>query len=146
MTDAPTSTTVVPEETGVAPAGPRATLTTLRVLAVLHALSVLAQPTFAGLYLSGDVDALGLHSLNSNLVAVLGLCQLVAAIVFGWRGRGRWWPLYASIAVLLAETLQTELGYVRMIAIHVPLGVSVVAGQILLTVWLFRADAARGRK
>lgn len=140
-----TSTTVVAAGTGVAPDGPRATLTTLRVLAVLHSLAALAQPTLAGIYLGGDVDALALHELNANVTAGLGVAQLVAAIVFVWRGRGRAWPLHTSIVLVLAEQVQVGLGYEGILAIHIPLGVSVIAGQLLLTVWLFRAAAARRR-
>jgi hypothetical protein len=127
------------------PAGPRRTLTTLRVLAVLHSLSIIAQPMFAGIYLDGDVDALALHEINGMVLSALGLAQLVAAIVYVWAGRGRAWPLWGSLALVLAEQVQSGLGYSSLVAIHIPLGVSIVAMQILLTVWLFRATARRVR-
>ncbi|HEX6355613.1 hypothetical protein [Actinophytocola sp.] len=134
-----------PEITAAAP-GPRATLWTLRVLAVLHALSAIAQPLLAGIYLDGDVDALAVHEINATVVSGLGVCQLVAAIVYVWAGRGRAWPLYASLGLVLAEQVQVGLGYERIVAIHIPLGVSIIAMQILLTVWLFRASARRSRR
>jgi hypothetical protein len=132
-------------ETLAAPAGPRRTLSTLRVLAVLHSLCAIGQPTFAGIYLDGDVDALALHEINASMVAGLGVVQLVAAIGYVWAGRGRRWPLWASLGVVLAEQVQTGLGYESEVAIHIPLGVSVIAMQILLTVWLFRDGARRTR-
>jgi hypothetical protein len=134
--------TVVPAAEQAAPAGPRRTLTWLRVLAVLHSLSAIAQPMFAGMYLDGDVDALSIHELNGSIVSGLGLAQLVAAVVYVWGGHGRRWPMWASLGLVLAEQVQSGLGYESVVAIHVPLGVSVIAMQILLTVWLFR-DAAR---
>jgi hypothetical protein len=127
------------------PAGPRRTLTVLRVLAVLHSACIVVQPMLAGMYLDGDVDALDLHELNASIVSGLGVLQLFAAIAYVWKGRGRAWPLWSSLGLVLAEQVQTGLGYENVVAVHVPLGVSVVAMQILLTVWLFRASARRSR-
>ena len=134
----------VPEAVRVA-AGPRRTLSTLRVLAVLHSLTMIAQPVFAGIYLDGDVDALSIHEINAAVVSGLGVVQLVAAIGYVWAGRGRRWPLWAALGIVLAEQVQTGLGYESAVAIHIPLGVSVIAMQILLTVWLFRDGARRVR-
>jgi hypothetical protein len=125
--------------------GPRRTLVVLRVVAALHALDMILQPMLAGMYLSGQVDALTLHSINGDTVAALGLIQLGAAIAFVWRGKGRSWALWATLGVVLAEELQVQFGYAGLIAVHIPLGVSVISLQILLTVWLFRAEAARRR-
>lgn len=129
-----------------APPGPRATLTVLRVLALLHTAGAVVQPMLAGVYLGGEVDALGLHELNAHVVTGLGFFQLIAAIVFVWRGRGRFWPLWASLAICLAVQVQVGMGYEGVVAVHLPLGVSVIAMQILLTVWLFRAAARTPRR
>jgi hypothetical protein len=132
----------------VAEPGPRKTLAVLRVIAVLHALAAVVQPMLAGIYLSGDVDAIDIHELNASIVMGLGLLQLIAAIVFVWKGRGREWALYASIGILLAEVAQTGFGYAQLVALHLPLGVSIVSMLILLAVWLCRdvARTPRGRK
>ncbi|HWM03052.1 MAG TPA: hypothetical protein VNP92_12045 [Actinophytocola sp.] len=135
--------TVVPTaETVVAPAGPRRTLVWLRVFAVLHSLCAIGQPMFAGMYLDGDVDALTIHEINGSAVAALGVAQLVASIVYVWGGHGRRWPMWSSLGLVLVEEVQSGLGYEGAVAIHIPLGVSFIAMQILLTVWLFR-DSAR---
>lgn len=126
-------------------AGPRATLSVLRTVAVLHALTAITQPMLAGVYLSGEVDAIDIHSINANVVAGLGLVQLIAAIVFVWKGKGRSWPLHGAIAIFLAEQVQIPLGIEGLVAIHIPLGVSIISMQILLTVWLCRADARTPR-
>jgi hypothetical protein len=140
-----TQTMTAPQAAVVA-RGPRATLTVLRVLAVLHSAAAVAQPMLAGVYLGGDVDAMAVHALNAHVVTGLGFFQLVAAIVFVWRGRGRFWPLWASLAIVLAVQAQVGLGFEGVVAVHVPLGVSIISMQILLTVWLFRAAARTPRR
>jgi hypothetical protein len=125
--------------------GPRATLQVLRVVAVLHSLAFLGQPVFAGEYLMGDVDALALHDTNAFIITGLDVIQLICAVVFFWKGRGRAWPIWASLAIALAVEVQVGMGYERLLVVHVPLGVSLVVGQILTTVYLFRGAAATPR-
>ncbi len=143
---ASTTTPAIALEAVAAPSGPRATLLVLRSFAVLHSLCAVGQPVLAGIYLGGDVDAIGVHEINASVVAGLGLAQLVAAIVYVWAGTGRAWPLWASLGLVLAEQVQVGLGYEGIVAIHVPLGVTVIALQILLTVWVFRAAARVSRR
>ena len=125
--------------------GPRASLQVLRVVAVLHTLAFLAQPVFAGGYLMGDVDSLALHDINAFVITGLDLAQLICAIVYFWGGRGRAWPIWASLAVALAVEVQVGMGYERLLVVHLPLGVSLTVGQILITIWLFGAGAASAR-
>jgi hypothetical protein len=125
--------------------GPRASLQVLRVVAVLHSLAFLAQPVFAGGYLMGDVDALAWHGVNAFVVTGLDVIQLICAVVFFWKGRGAAWPIWASLAIALAVEVQVGMGYERLHVVHLPLGVSLAVGQILATVWLFRAAAATPR-
>ena len=136
---------IVEDAPAVAPVGPRKTLSWLRVIAVLHSLCALAQPALAGLYLSGVVDARFIHGRTGDTVAALGFAQLIAAIVYVWRGKGRRWPLWTAIALLLAENVQIPLGLEGLVALHIPLGVSIIATQVLFTVWLFRPAAQRRR-
>jgi hypothetical protein len=136
-----TSPQTLPAAVAIMPAGPRRTLTVLRILAALHGLAVLAQPVLAGQYLSGNVDAITLHRINANIVGALGLCQLIAAIVFVWKGRGRPWAIWSALGIFAAESIQIPMGYDGVLAVHIPLGVSIVSTQILLTVWAFRAKA-----
>jgi hypothetical protein len=131
--------------TAAAPSGPRATLQVLRVVAVVHTLAMLVQPVLAGRYLSGDVQAIDLHRINAGVVTVFDLIQLVCAVVFTWAGRGRLWPVYASLATAIAVEVQVGVGFERVLAVHIPLGVSIIATQLLVTVWLFRSGAATPR-
>jgi hypothetical protein len=125
--------------------GPRATLQVLRIVAVLHSLAFLGQPVFAGGYLMGDVDALALHDANAFVVAAFDVIQLGCAVAYFWKGRGRGWPIWASLAIALFVEVQVGMGYERLLVVHLPLGVSLVVGQILITVWLFGAAAATPR-
>jgi hypothetical protein len=125
--------------------GPRASLQVLRVVAVLHSLGFLAQPVFAGGYLMGDVDSLTLHDINAFVITGLDVVQLICAIVYFWGGRGRAWPIWASLAVALAVEVQVGMGFERVLVVHLPLGVSLTVGQILITLWLFGANAAAAR-
>jgi hypothetical protein len=124
---------------------PRASLQVLRVVAVLHSLAFLAQPVFAGAYLMGDVDSLALHDINAFVVTALDVIQLACAVVYFWAGRGRAWPIWASLAIALAVEVQVGMGFERLLMVHLPLGVSLAVGQVLLAVWLFRASAATPR-
>ncbi|WP_431923217.1 hypothetical protein [Amycolatopsis tucumanensis] len=125
--------------------GPRRTLAVMRVVTALHAVCVVAQPVFAGEFLAGEIDALGVHELNSMVVSGLGVIQVVVAVVYVWGGHGRFWPLAAAVGIALTEQFQTGFGYAGDVAVHVPLGVTLVAAQVVLTVWLFRDSAARRR-
>jgi hypothetical protein len=129
----------------VTPRAGRHTLAVLRWVAVLHAVAMLAQPVLAGQYLDGDLGGLARHQLNALVVAGLDVLQLGAATAFGWRGRGRWWPTWASLAIALLVEVQVGFGYAAMLGVHVPLGVALIVGQILVTVWLFgpRAEVRR---
>jgi hypothetical protein len=143
------SKTIPPARTGTdgaaARSGPRATLAVLRAVAVAHSLSMLAQPVFAGVYLSGDVDAMAAHNVNAIVVTGLDVIQLICAIAFTWKGRGRYWPIWASLAVAVAVEAQVGVGFERILAVHIPLGVSIIVAQVLITVWLFRPAAATAR-
>ena len=125
--------------------GPRASLQVLRVVAVLHSLAFLGQPVFAGGYLMGDVDSLTLHDINAFVITGLDLVQLICAVVYFWKGRGRAWPIWASLAVALAVEVQVGVGFERVLVVHLPLGVALTVGQILITIWLFHAGAASAR-
>lgn len=133
-----TSSTVTGPTTSVP--GPRKTLAVLRVVAMTHAVIAIILPAFAGLYLSGDA-ALWLHGRAADVTVSLGLIQLIAAIAYVWKGRGRPWPLYWALGIFLLEQAQMPLGIEGVVAVHVPLGVSIIVLQVLLAVELLRAKA-----
>ncbi|OLT11068.1 hypothetical protein BJF78_27825 [Pseudonocardia sp. CNS-139] len=125
--------------------GPRASLWTLRITLTAFTAAVLAQPVLAGLFLDGDVDAITAHGLNATFLnlGTLVLVGVTPAYAFG--GRGARWPVLASVVLFLAVTLQAVAGYARWLWLHVPLGVGIVAGCVLLTIWVWTPAAARPR-
>lgn len=139
-TETLTGTTVAPPDRG-----PRASLQVLRVAAVLHSLAFLVQPVLAGGYLMGDVDSLAQHRFNAGVITGLDVLQLICAIVYFWGGRGRAWPIWASLGIALAVEVQVGMGFERVLVVHLPLGVALTVAQILITMWLFRAAAAVAR-
>lgn len=134
------------EDVLVPDCGPRITLWLLRVLVTVHMLAVCIQPVLAGLYLSGDFDALALHATNASILTSLSLLQLIGAVLFWLAGRGRWWPALCAVVLFVAETLQIGYGYSRVLYLHIPLGVVIVCGSVLLTIgiWCSAARQARG--
>jgi len=127
---------------------PRKSLVALRIIAVVHLLVFFLQPVLAGIYLSGDFDAIGLHELNGQIVTGMVAAQLIAAIVYATGGGGRLWPIWFSLVLALLEETQKGLGYERVVAFHVPLGILLLITQFSFTYWTFtsRAKVARVRR
>ena len=132
----------------VRPAGterrPRLTLWLLRTAATLHLVLVLAQPVLAGLFLTGDVDAIGVHETVANVLAFVELALIGVAIAYVV-ARGRWWVLGAAVLLLVAVGTQMAVGYNRALQFHIPLGVAIVTAAVLLAIWVWTPAAGRPR-
>lgn len=116
------------------------TLGLFRGVATLYALAAVAQPFLAGLFLSGSFSALKAHEVTGQAVGGLGLLTLVCAILL-WRLRGASRAVVGmSAGVLVAVVLELFLGYDRSLALHVPLGVGIVAGVVRLALLSWRGD------
>ena len=123
---------------------PHATLWALRITLLLHTALVGAQPILAGYYLSGDADAMNLHSPIGSSLWMFSMIQFLIALLY-WRAGGRLWPTGATVLLFVAEFLQLIFGYLQNFAVHVPLGTAIVIGVVALTIWSFRPGARRGR-
>jgi hypothetical protein len=124
---------------------PRLSLWLLRSLITVHLLAVLAQPVLAGLYLTGDVDAIGMHGFIGSLLALVGLVVIAAALAYVLGGRGRLWVLPVAVLLFLADGFQIGAGYTRQLELHIPLGVAITTASVLLVVWVWSPSAARPR-
>ncbi len=133
---APPERVALPER--AASSGPLVTLWLLRAVVTLFLLAVLAQPVLAGLYLSGELDALAVHGAIAGVVILLAMALVGAALLFSTLGRGRFWPLPVAVATFLAAGLQTGFGYARQLGLHIPLGVALVTAAVLLAVAVWR--------
>lgn len=128
-----------------AAARPRATLWLLRAALTVHLLAVLAQPVLAGLFLTGDVDAIAVHGAVGSGLAAVALVVAGCALAYVAAARGRLWLLLAAGALFLADGLQIGMGYSRQLQLHVPLGVAIVVASVLLAAWAWSPAAGRGR-
>jgi len=129
MADAATSQAVI---IGDAASGtrarPRWPVVLFRATATFYALAAVAQPFLAGLFLSGSFSALKAHEVTGQAVGGLGILTLICAILL-WRvGGGPVAAVRISGGLLVAVVLQIILGYDRLLVLHVPLGVAMVAG------------------
>ena len=120
-----------------------------RGVLTLHLIAIIGQPVFAGVYLSGDFDALSWHQTGADIVTGIGYAQLIVAIVV-WRRLRVLWPLTASAGVAVAETLQYYAGIHGPLWLHIPLGVMIVAAVVVqfIGAWLLRPSGRgmpRGR-
>ena len=116
----------------------------LRAIVLLHAALVLTQAALAGQFLAGHGAWLRVHETNAGIIQLVGLVQLVVAVLLWRPGRGPGWPALASLALLVAEELQIGFGYARVLALHVPLGVAIFGLTVALLVGtgrLVRTDA-----
>lgn len=124
---------------------PRTTLWLLRSLVTVHLVAVLFQPILAGMFLTGDVDAIAVHGTIGSLLAAVDILVIGATLLYVLSGRGKLWVLPVSVVLFLAVGLQIGMGYARQLSLHIPLGVAIVVGSVLMMVWVWSPSAARPR-
>jgi heme A synthase len=100
------------------------------------------QAVFAGQFLGGTYGSLQVHRDGANSASIVVLVAVIAAILLRWPGRGPVWPMFASIALFVLIGVQIFLGYVRILTLHVPLGVAIIMIAAALAVWAW----ATGRR
>ena len=59
---------------------------------------------------------------------------------------GRVWVVPVCVVLFLACGFQIGMGYARNLALHLPLGVGILAAALLLTVWSWTRAASRVRQ
>lgn len=95
----------------------------LRVLTVL----MLAQVVFAGLFLDGYGAWRAWHAMNGMvLIPLLGLVQVVLAVLLWRPGRGPGWMPLASVGLLATMVAQSALGTNGVVSLHFPLGMALM--------------------
>ena len=110
----------------------------LRVVTALATLSALTEAVLAGGVVAGRVEALPLHSANGLLLA-LGNVALLVALVLVWRpGGAPAWTLIAGLLLAFATLVQLGLGFSPSLAVHVPLGTTMIIAVFLLLVWAWQ--------
>jgi hypothetical protein len=119
----------------------------LRVIALGVAVLVFGQPVLAGLFVTGDVGMLRLHSTSAGFITTLAFLQFAAAILVWRPGRGPSWPIWASLAFFLAAEVQAALGYARVVGLHIPLGVLLFGFAVVMVIatWSPKLQVRRSR-
>jgi hypothetical protein len=116
------------------------TLAALRLVAATHAVAICLQPILAGVYLNGSGGALRIHEPLGLTVATIAIVQLLAATVW-WRSGGRLAAPLVSLLVLIGESVQLGMGYSRDLALHIPLGITLVGAVVAFAFWTRRQQA-----
>ena len=106
-----------------------------QAVSTLYAAAALTQPVWIGIFLEGGYDYLLVHrSVGGVLIGFSWLVMLAAILL--WRpGRLPAWPIAASMGLGVLLAVQFVLGSMRRTALHLPLGVALVAGAVGLAVW-----------
>jgi hypothetical protein len=112
-------------------------LAILRVVLVCHVLTVFAQSVFAGQFLSGSDSPVAFHELTGWIVLLISAIQILLAAVLVRSGATSLWLVFGSIFLFLGEGLQVGTGYGRVLNVHVPLGVIIVAAVSCQTICVF---------
>ena len=121
--------------------GSMKSLAALRLVAAIHATAICLQPVLAGIYLNGSGAALRMHEPIGLGLTIAGLVQLLIAIIY-WRAGGRLVAPTVTLLITLGEGLQVAMGYSRQLALHIPLGIALVAGAVAFACWTY-SPAAR---
>jgi hypothetical protein len=109
-----------------------------RIVMTVAAVLLFDQAVFAGQFLAGTFGALHTHRDNATYSGVAVLAAAAAAVPIRWPGRGPVWPLPACLGLFGLIALQILIGFRRLLAVHVPLGVAILGLGAALAVWSWR--------
>lgn len=113
----------------------RGTRWALRAGFGLQALLAMTQPVLAGSYLSGNLDAISVHSAIGGTLPVVGFLALALAVLHWRPGGGPGWPALVMTALAVLFVVQANAGYSRTLGLHIPLGVTLVGSSVALFAW-----------
>lgn len=122
----------------------QATRWVVRVGFGLQAALAVTQPLLAGSYLSGNLDAISVHSIIGGTLTPISFVVLILAVLHWWPGRGPAWPALVMAVLVVLIVVQANAGYSRTLGLHVPLGVAIVGTTVGLFGWsVFGRDRQR---
>ncbi len=106
----------------------------LRLLMAVHVLLALAQAVFAGAFLEAEGgSALRLHQLTgTSVIIAISVLQVVVGVLCWRRHQHSAWLALGSAGLFAAEVAQIGLGFTDQLALHVPLGASILAAAVTL--------------
>lgn len=87
--------------------------------------------------MSGDFAVLASHRTNGTYVGILSVTQILVGLL-AWRISRLPGRIVGLLAVIgIAGVIQIYLGFNRILAIHIPLGVAIIGVSGWVTVWLW---------
>lgn len=117
-----------------------AALWVFRLVALPQAILFVMQPISIGSFLQGTWEALDLHLIAGGILVlvtwVTGACGLVLAAL-----ARRPWLAVGSCALGILTTAQVAVGSTRLLVVHVPLGVALVALALWMCAWSWTRGA-----
>ncbi|MGW0228750.1 hypothetical protein ACWDWO_10595 [Actinopolymorpha singaporensis] len=108
------------------------TFTTFRTLVALQAVAIFVQAITAGMIVAGRSGAKDLHGGTATLAFAFSLLTLVAAILVWKPGGGSPRIIVPSTVMLVLIVVQAILGGSHQKLVHVPLGVALFGGVIVM--------------
>ncbi|MEU7316323.1 hypothetical protein [Streptomyces sp. NPDC007083] len=118
----------------------------LRAVVTVFFILLLLQPVLAGMFISGDVDLLELHDMNSHIITITSWLLVLAAVLVWRPGRGPLWPAAVALLLSFAVSMQSGWGYARELELHIPVGVFLVSAGTALVHWAYAYRPGRGRR
>ena len=109
-----------------------------RILITVAAVLLFNQSLQAGEFMSGSYEFLEFHRFGATGAEFVVLFAAIAAVVARFRDGYSWWPAGLTALLWVGIQVQEFAGEERMLAVHVPLGVSLIVSVVLLTVWAWR--------
>jgi hypothetical protein len=96
-----------------------------RAVLIVNVTAMLLQSVFAGRLLGGDARSLLLHERTAKFLVLLAVAQLMLAVYLRMQSNFPHWIPLASAGLLLAQVIEFAAGDLRMLTLHVPLGVAI---------------------
>lgn len=103
----------------------------------LLALLAVTQAVLAGGFLGGQYDALMWHAIGARAITISSTVQ-IGVLAWVWRAGGPRAPFFAGVVQTLLLVAEFATGELHSTALHVPLGVLLVAGIVQLTTMVWR--------
>lgn len=110
-------------------------LWTLRITMTAAAVLMFDQALLAGQFMSGAYPALATHRDMATVTGIALIASIVAAVLARRFGGAPRWPIVATSALLGLMALQAFAGFRSLLALHIPLGVTVIMLMSAVTVW-----------
>jgi hypothetical protein len=115
----------------------------LRAAVTCEVLLAFTQAIWMGGFLQGAYPLLAVHQENATVTAVAAFAMTVAAVLCWRLGHGSARPILACVTIDAAIVVQIIFGYARILAVHVPLGVAIIVGTVLLCVKVWQRPPPR---